>query len=77
MFSISFACVALPTCWRIARKAGYDPRTALWMIVSPVNLFLLVMFATREWPIERELRQFKEQQSSADGDPSRTPVANG
>ncbi len=75
IFSAAFACIALPTCWRIARKAGYDPRLALWMIVSPVNLWLLVRFATSEWPIERELRQLKEAPSAADDGAGRTPLS--
>jgi len=42
--------------WRIAAKAGYPPALSLLTIVSPLNIFMLLTFAFREWPIERELR---------------------
>ena len=48
--------IVIPTSRRIAKKAGYDARLGYLMIVSPVNLALLVRFATSEWPIEREVR---------------------
>jgi hypothetical protein len=50
------AAVIVPASWRIASKAGYKPAISLLMIVSPVNLCLLVAFAVKEWPVERELR---------------------
>jgi hypothetical protein len=42
--------------WRIAEKAGYPPMLALLSLVSPLNIVMLLAFAAREWPIERELR---------------------
>jgi hypothetical protein len=51
------ACIVIPASWRIAAKAGYDPKLALLMIVSPINLVLLLLFAGSEWPIERRLRE--------------------
>ena len=42
--------------WRIAAKAGYPPALSLLMLVSPINVVMLLAFAFREWPIERELR---------------------
>jgi hypothetical protein len=42
--------------WRIAAKAGYPPMLSLLTLISPLNVFMLLAFASREWPIERELR---------------------
>ena len=42
--------------WRIAAKAGYPPVLSLLTLISPLNVFMLIAFASREWPIERELR---------------------
>jgi len=50
------AAVIVPANWRIASKAGYPPVLSLLSIVSPINLLMLLGFAAREWPIERELR---------------------
>ncbi len=58
--------VITPASWRIAGKAGYPPALGLLMIVSPLNLLLLWRFATREWPIERELRRAREQANRVD-----------
>lgn len=45
---------------RILAKAGYPLPLALLSIVSPVNLVLVLIFAFREWPLERELRHARE-----------------
>lgn len=58
------ASIILPSSWRIAAKAGYPPALSLLMLVSPINLVLLVLFATREWPIERKLRLQQGPQSN-------------
>jgi hypothetical protein len=55
--------VVVPASWRIASKAGYKPWPALLMIVSPINLILLIAFALSEWPIERERKSLREQQT--------------
>ena len=60
---VAVACVIVPASWRIASKAGYKPAISLLMIFSPINLFLLIAFAAREWPIERELRLLKDERS--------------
>ncbi len=52
----AIAAVIVPSARRIASKAGYPPALGLLSIVSPVNLVMLALFATREWPLERELR---------------------
>lgn len=50
------AAVIVPASWRIASKAGYPPVLSLLSIVSPINVLMLLGFAARQWPIERELR---------------------
>jgi hypothetical protein len=54
--------------WRIAAKAGYPPMLSLLTVISPLNLFMLLAFASREWPIERELRVRRE------GSPTASPL---
>ena len=41
--------------WLIFRKAGYSGWQALLMIVPLANVLWLVVFASSDWPIEREL----------------------
>lgn len=53
------ASVIVAASCRIAEKAGYKPAIGLVMLLSPINLILLVAFASREWPVQRELRQLK------------------
>ncbi len=46
-------CITAP--WvRIFRKAGYNPGMGILMFIPPVNIFLFLLFAYHEWPIERE-----------------------
>lgn len=40
---------------RVIRKAGYSPWWAIGVFVPGVNLVLLVMFATVQWPLESRL----------------------
>lgn len=40
---------------RVVRKAGYSPWWAIGVFVPGVNLVLLVMFATVQWPVESRL----------------------
>ncbi len=46
-------CITVP--WvRIFRKAGYNPGVGILMLIPPINIFLFLLFAYHEWPIERE-----------------------
>jgi hypothetical protein len=45
--------------WKIATKAGYPGWYALLMFLPCVNLVAIIMFAFQEWPIERELQQWR------------------
>jgi hypothetical protein len=52
IFLILF-CVTAP--WvRIFRKAGYSRAAGFLMFVPPINIFMFLLFAFHEWPIERE-----------------------
>lgn len=55
-----FVPVVVTANWRIASKAGYPPPLSLLTFVSPLNIFMLLAFAFREWPIELELRRGRE-----------------
>jgi hypothetical protein len=45
--------------YKIVSKAGYPGWYALLMLIPCVNFILLIMFAFQEWPIERELKQWR------------------
>ncbi len=53
LFIILFAALNLP--WiRIFRKAGFSPGNGLLMCIPFINIFVFLVFAFHEWPIERE-----------------------
>ncbi|MCJ9428971.1 hypothetical protein [Kordiimonas marina] len=39
---------------RIAGKAGYNPFLGLLILVPPVNLILVWLFALSEWPVLKD-----------------------
>src|SRR5690242_19674616 len=45
--------------YKIASKAGYPGWYAFLMLIPCANLVFLIMFAFQEWPIERELKQWR------------------
>ena len=51
--------IIVASSWRIASKAGYPPVFAFLMAISPINLLVLLLFAIREWPIERRLKELR------------------
>jgi hypothetical protein len=46
---------------KITAKAGYHWAWGLFMMVPVANLVVLLYFAFAEWPIQRELRQWRQQ----------------
>ena len=51
---ILVVCLSIP--WiRIFKRAGYSPGLGLLMFIPLLNIFLFLVFAYHEWPIEREL----------------------
>lgn len=55
----SAACLVLPW-FRIFRRAGLSPGLGLFMFIPIVNIVVFLIFAYREWPIERENRTPEE-----------------
>lgn len=51
--------VVLIPCWRIVVKAGYAGAWSILILVPPVNLILIWVFAFIKWPIERAGSQVK------------------
>ncbi len=45
---------------KIITRAGYSGWWVLIMIVPIVNVVMLLVFAYKEWPIQRELRELRE-----------------
>ena len=52
--------------WRIVAKTGYPGALGLLWFVPIANIILTLMLAFGEWPIERELRAYR--------DPRRPPM---
>ncbi|HCO96230.1 MAG TPA: hypothetical protein DIU00_20200 [Phycisphaerales bacterium] len=50
---------------KIFSKTGYSWALGLLMLVPIANLIMLFVLAFAEWPIERELRSFKQQSQVA------------
>ncbi len=45
-------CMTVPW-FRIFRRAGYSPAAGLLMFLPPINIFMFLLFAYQEWPVER------------------------
>ena len=50
---------------KIFSKTGYSWALGLLMLVPIANIIMLFVLAFAEWPIERELRSFKQQNQVA------------
>jgi len=50
---------------KIFSKAGYSWALGLLMLVPIANIVMLFVLAFAEWPIQRELRSFKQQNQVA------------
>jgi hypothetical protein len=50
---------------RICSKAGYSWALGLLMLVPVANFVLPLVLAFGDWPIQKEMRKLKSQQSSA------------
>jgi hypothetical protein len=56
--------VVLIPAFRIARKLGYPSLLAVLVFLPFANVLLLWLLAFIEWPIEREFRKLKEQNTA-------------
>jgi len=50
---------------KIFSKAGYSWALGLLMLVPIANIIMLFVLAFAEWPIQRELRSFRQQNQVA------------
>jgi len=48
--------------WHIAKKAGYAPAWGLLAIVPVLSYIIILYFAFKEWPIEKELQELKNKE---------------
>ena len=53
--------VKLLICCRIFSKAGYSWALGLLILVPIANIVIFFVLAFAEWPIQRELRSYKQQ----------------
>jgi uncharacterized membrane protein YhaH (DUF805 family) len=61
LFAVAISILALVVYCKITAKAGYPWALGLLMVVPVANLIFLLYFAFAEWPIQRELRQWRQQ----------------
>ena len=52
-------CLSVYISWRLVDKTGYTGLLALLLYVPAVNLFAVLYLAFSEWPVERELRKYR------------------
>ncbi len=66
MFGILIGLIALAVkiliCCKIFSKAGYCWALGLLMLVPIANIIMAFVLAFATWPIQKELRQLKQQQ---------------
>ena len=65
---ISITIAVLIWC-RIFHKAGYCWALGLLMLLPIVNIIMPFVLAFGDWPIQKELRQLKQQQNNPPGQP--------
>ncbi|MCL4424493.1 MAG: hypothetical protein M1299_01190 [Firmicutes bacterium] len=49
----------VPPFWKIFQKTGYPGALSLLMLVPLANIFMLFFLAFTNWPIERELHNYR------------------
>ena len=76
MFAIVFAflvafvvlvvvAIKLLICCKIFSKAGYSWALGLLMLIPIVNIIMAFFLAFADWPVQKELRRLKQQQSQS------------
>jgi hypothetical protein len=51
--------ISLYLSWRLIGKTGHNPWLAVLGFVPVVNIILIFYFVFFEWPVERELKEYK------------------
>ena len=78
VFIVIYAVILIIAVWayvRIIRRAGYSGWWILIALVPLVNVVMFLVFAFKEWPIQRELAQLRAQVGS--GRPGYPPSGYG
>lgn len=58
--------VKLLICCKIFSNAGYSWALGLLMLIPIVNIIMIFYLAFADWPVNRELRELKKKQNTAD-----------
>jgi hypothetical protein len=75
--AVIYAVIAVVAVWanvRIIRRAGYSGWWILIALVPVVNVVMFLVFAFKEWPIQRELALLRTELASRGGNPSGYPT---
>ena len=67
LFTLIVVAIKVLIFCKIFSKAGYCWALGLLMLVPIANIIMPFVLAFGDWPIQRELRQLKQQQNSAPG----------
>lgn len=57
--------IKLLICCKIFSKAGYSWALGLLMLIPIVNIIMAFFLAFANWPVQKELRRLKQQQSQS------------
>jgi hypothetical protein len=57
--------IKLLICCKIFSKAGYSWALGLLMLIPIVNIIMAFFLAFADWPVQKELRRLKQQQSQS------------
>ena len=57
--------IKLLICCKIFSKAGYSWALGLLMLIPIVNIIMAFFIAFADWPVQKELRRLKQQQSQS------------
>jgi hypothetical protein len=61
LFALVIAVIQIVAFCKIFSKAGYSWALGLLMLVPIANIVMFFYLAFAEWPIQRELRSYKQQ----------------
>jgi hypothetical protein len=60
LYGLVFFVAAIVAAAKILSKAGYSPWYCLLLLIPIVNLIMLLVFAFSDWPVDKELRRYRE-----------------
>jgi Kef-type K+ transport system membrane component KefB len=62
---LDIVAIKLLICCKIFSKAGYSWALGLLMLIPIVNIIMAFFLAFANWPVQKELRRLKQQQSQS------------